>query len=59
MDIDAHIVKRTLVLILLGLVDYGLLRFDWDPMRWSTVLGRIGIRSISRRDLLPRHWFSL
>jgi predicted acyltransferase len=39
----AHIVKRTLVLILLGLVDYGLLRFDWDQMRWSTVLGRIGI----------------
>jgi predicted acyltransferase len=38
-----HIVKRTLVLILLGLVDYGLLRFDWDQMRWSTVLGRIGI----------------
>ena len=38
-----HIAKRTLVLILLGLVDYGLLRFDWDQMRWSTVLGRIGI----------------
>ena len=39
----AHIVTRTLVLILLGLVDYGLLRFNWDQMRWSTVLGRIGI----------------
>ena len=38
-----HIAKRTLILILLGLVDYGLLRFDWDQMRWSTVLGRIGI----------------
>jgi predicted acyltransferase len=38
-----HIVKRTLVLILLGLIDYGLLRLDWDQMRWSTVLGRIGI----------------
>jgi len=38
-----HIVKRTLVLILLGLIDYGILRFDWDQTRWSTVLGRIGI----------------
>jgi len=38
-----HIVKRTLVLILLGLVDYGLLRLDGGQMRWSTVLGRIGI----------------
>jgi predicted acyltransferase len=38
-----HIIKRTLVLIILGLVNYGLLRFDWSTMRWSTVLGRIGI----------------
>jgi len=38
-----HIVKRTLLLVVLGLIDYGLLRFDWDQMRWSTVLGRIGI----------------
>jgi predicted acyltransferase len=38
-----HILKRTLVLILLGLIDYGLLRLDWGQMRWSSVLGRIGI----------------
>lgn len=38
-----HIIKRTLVLIFLGLVKYGLLRFEWDTMRWSSVLGRIGI----------------
>jgi len=38
-----HVAKRTLILILLGLVDYGLLRFDWPQMRWSTGLGRIGI----------------
>ncbi len=38
-----HILKRTLVLIFLGLINYGLLRFDWDTMRWSSVLGRIGI----------------
>jgi len=38
-----HIAKRALILIVLGLVNYGLLRFDWDQMRWSTVLGRIGV----------------
>ena len=38
-----HILQRTFVLILLGLIIYGLLRFDWDEMRWSSVLGRIGI----------------
>ena len=34
-----HIAKRALILMVLGLVNYGLLRFDWDQMRWSTVLG--------------------
>ncbi len=38
-----HILRRTLVLIFLGLINYGLLRFNWDTMRWSSVLGRIGI----------------
>ncbi len=38
-----HILKRTVVLILLGWVNYGVLRFDFPNMRWSTVLGRIGI----------------
>jgi predicted acyltransferase len=38
-----HILKRTFVLIFLGLVNYGLLHFDWETMRWSSVLGRIGI----------------
>ena len=42
-DMYPHIIKRTLVLIFLGLVNYGLLGFDWDTMRWSSVLGRIGI----------------
>jgi predicted acyltransferase len=42
-DLCVHVAKRTLILILLGLIDYGLLRFDWDQMRWSSVLGRIGI----------------
>ena len=30
-------------MIFLGLVNYGLLHFDWATMRWSSVLGRIGI----------------
>lgn len=38
-----HVLKRSLVLIFLGLVNYGLLRFNWAEMRWSSVLGRIGI----------------
>lgn len=42
-EIFHYISKRTIVLILLGLVNYGLLRFDWPAMRWSSVLGRIGI----------------
>jgi predicted acyltransferase len=42
-EIFLHISKRSIILILLGLVDYGLLRFDWPAMRWSSVLGRIGI----------------
>jgi predicted acyltransferase len=42
-EIFYHISKRTIVLIILGLANYGLLRFDWPAMRWSSVLGRIGI----------------
>jgi predicted acyltransferase len=38
-----HLLKRAAVLVFLGWVNYGLLRFQWDTMRWSTVLGRIGI----------------
>ncbi len=42
-DLYRHILKRTVVLILLGWVNYGLLHFDFPNMRWSSVLGRIGI----------------
>jgi len=42
-QIYLHITKRTVVLILLGFVYLGLLRFDWPNMRWSSVYGRIGI----------------
>lgn len=38
-----HIFKRAGVLILLGLILNGLLRFNWPGMRWSGVLQRIGL----------------
>ncbi|UCC21455.1 MAG: DUF5009 domain-containing protein [Planctomycetota bacterium] len=38
-----HIFKRAGVLILLGLILSGLLRFNWPEMRWSGVLQRIGL----------------
>jgi predicted acyltransferase len=38
-----HIVKRSLLLILLGLMMNGLLRFNWAQMRWAGVLQRIGL----------------
>ena len=42
-ELHRQIARRTLVLVFLGLVNYGLLQFDWATMRWSSVLGRIGI----------------
>ena len=42
-SIYPHVFKRTVVLIFWGLATYGLFRLDWPNMRWSTVLGRIGI----------------
>jgi len=38
-----HIVKRAVVLILLGLMMNGLLKFNWPHMRWAGVLQRIGL----------------
>ncbi len=38
-----HIVKRTLILILLGLMAGGVLSFDFASQRWTGVLQRIGI----------------
>jgi len=38
-----HIIKRTVTIILLGLILNGLLRFNWLQMRWPGVLQRIGI----------------
>jgi len=38
-----HILKRSFVLILLGLIFNDLLRFEWSQMRWPGVLQRIGL----------------
>ena len=38
-----HILKRSAVIILLGLIMNGLLGFDWAQMRWPGVLQRIGL----------------
>lgn len=35
--------RRVLALVLLGLIANGLLKFDWDQMRYAGVLQRIGI----------------
>ena len=47
-----HVLKRTIILIIWGLINYGLLRFDMDQMRFSSVLGRIGICYFSASLLL-------
>lgn len=38
-----HIIKRSLILILLGLIAGGVLKFDFANMRWMGVLQRIGL----------------
>lgn len=41
--IQLHIIKRTVVLIVMGLMMNGILGFDWPQMRWCGVLQRIGL----------------
>jgi len=41
--IHLHVFRRAAVLILLGLLLNGLLRFNWAEMRWPGVLQRIGL----------------
>jgi predicted acyltransferase len=41
--LHGHVVKRSLVLILLGLIYNGFLNFNWAEMRWPGVLQRIGL----------------
>jgi predicted acyltransferase len=41
--IHLHVLRRAAVLLLLGLILNGLLRFNWPEMRWPGVLQRIGL----------------
>lgn len=41
--IYCKVVRRGLMLVLLGLVCNGLLRFEFDTLRWPSVLARIGL----------------
>lgn len=41
--IHLHILKRSAILILLGLIYNNLLSFEWSEMRWPGVLQRIGV----------------
>ncbi len=38
-----HIIKRMLILVFLGMVYNGLLEFNWEHMRYASVLARIGM----------------
>lgn len=42
-----RIVRRGLVLVLLGLIYGGLLNFEFETLRWPSVLGRIGLAWMS------------
>ena len=42
-EIYKHIFKRTFLLILFGLIYNGLLNFDFDHLRYASVLARIGL----------------
>ncbi|MCH8839146.1 MAG: DUF5009 domain-containing protein [Planctomycetes bacterium] len=42
-ELHRHVVVRGLVLVLLGLIYGGLLKFEWETMRYPSVLGRIGL----------------
>ncbi len=42
-SISLKVVKRGLILVLLGVVYNGLLQFDFETLRYASVLGRIGV----------------
>jgi len=42
-ELHRHVVVRGLVLVSLGLIYGGLLKFEWETMRYPSVLGRIGL----------------
>ena len=38
-----HVTRRMLLLVFFGMIYNGLLRFNWEHMRYASVLGRIGL----------------
>ncbi len=42
-QIYRHVISRGLILVFLGIVYNGLLRFDFEHLRYASVLGRIGL----------------
>jgi len=42
-QLHRHVIVRGLVLVLLGWIYAGILKFDWENMRYPSVLGRIGL----------------
>lgn len=58
--IYCKVVRRGLMLVLLGLVCNGLLRFEFDTLRWPSVLARIGLAwmfaAIVYTSLYKRRW---
>jgi predicted acyltransferase len=42
-QIYLHVVKRMLLLVFFGMVYNGFFRFDWEHMRYASVLARIGL----------------
>ena len=41
--VHVHVIRRTALLLLLGLIFNGLLEFNWSEMRWPGVLQRIAL----------------
>ena len=46
------ILRRGLLLVLLGMIYGGLLKFEFETQRWPSVLGRIGLAWISKKLML-------
>lgn len=42
-EIILHLLKRALVLVVLGIIYNGFLQLDWGNIRYASVLGRIGL----------------
>lgn len=60
-----HIAIRALALVLLGMIYNGLLKFDWATMRYTSVLGRIGVAYffaaliVLRTDVKGQIWWAV